>query len=185
MEPSPPVGFNLTFVCPEGEVFDHDWWEKIKVVRDSGDSGLQRPLSKSPVKTPVLLILQSGMDSTAFSVSLMRSSSKLCSQPRCDFIFYFFSATTTECFDCTTTSKWNNQTERHRNTKITSLRLTKRECTMYNVQCTLYTVHCATKNFFASTKYARRVGRLGAVQIICLFSKKCILLSNDDICRPW
>ena len=25
MEPAPPVAFNLTFVCPEGEVFDHDW----------------------------------------------------------------------------------------------------------------------------------------------------------------
>ena len=54
------------------------------------NSGLQRPLSKSPVKTPVLLILQSGMDSTAFFVSLMRSSSKLCCQPRCDLIFYLF-----------------------------------------------------------------------------------------------
>ena len=29
MEPAPPVGFNLTFVCPEGQVFDHDWWENI------------------------------------------------------------------------------------------------------------------------------------------------------------
>ena len=26
LQPAPYVGFNLTFVCPEGEVFDHDWF---------------------------------------------------------------------------------------------------------------------------------------------------------------
>ena len=25
LEPAPPVGFNLTYECPEGMVFDHDW----------------------------------------------------------------------------------------------------------------------------------------------------------------
>ena len=25
LEPAPPVGFNLTYQCPEGMVFDHDW----------------------------------------------------------------------------------------------------------------------------------------------------------------
>ena len=26
LTPAPVVGFNLTFVCPEGQVFDHDWF---------------------------------------------------------------------------------------------------------------------------------------------------------------
>ena len=26
LTPAPPVGFNLTFICPEGQVFDHDWF---------------------------------------------------------------------------------------------------------------------------------------------------------------
>ena len=26
MEPAPPVSFNLTFVCPEGQVFEQDWF---------------------------------------------------------------------------------------------------------------------------------------------------------------
>ena len=25
-QPAPPVGFNLTFSCPEGKVFNHDWF---------------------------------------------------------------------------------------------------------------------------------------------------------------
>ena len=25
-QPAPPVGFNLTFFCPEGMVFNHDWF---------------------------------------------------------------------------------------------------------------------------------------------------------------
>ena len=25
MNPTPPVSFNVTYVCPEGMVFDHDW----------------------------------------------------------------------------------------------------------------------------------------------------------------
>jgi hypothetical protein len=25
MTPSPPVGFNLTFVCPDKQVFESDW----------------------------------------------------------------------------------------------------------------------------------------------------------------
>ena len=26
LTPAPPVGFNLTFICPEGKVFEHDWF---------------------------------------------------------------------------------------------------------------------------------------------------------------
>ena len=26
MTPAPSVGFNLTYVCPEGQVFNHDWF---------------------------------------------------------------------------------------------------------------------------------------------------------------
>ena len=26
MKPAPPVGFNLTYVCPDGMVFAHDWF---------------------------------------------------------------------------------------------------------------------------------------------------------------
>ena len=26
LSPAPPVGFNLTFRCPEGQVFDNDWF---------------------------------------------------------------------------------------------------------------------------------------------------------------
>ena len=26
MTPAPGVGFNLTYVCPEGMVFNHDWF---------------------------------------------------------------------------------------------------------------------------------------------------------------
>ena len=26
MSPAPPIGFNLTYVCPPGEVFDSDWF---------------------------------------------------------------------------------------------------------------------------------------------------------------
>ena len=26
LTPAPPVGFNLTFQCSDGEVFDHDWF---------------------------------------------------------------------------------------------------------------------------------------------------------------
>ena len=26
LQPAPPVGFNLTFMCPEGQVFNHDWF---------------------------------------------------------------------------------------------------------------------------------------------------------------
>ena len=26
MTPAPNVGFNLTYVCPEGQVFEHDWF---------------------------------------------------------------------------------------------------------------------------------------------------------------
>ena len=26
LTPAPPVGFNLTFICPAGQVFDHDWF---------------------------------------------------------------------------------------------------------------------------------------------------------------
>ena len=100
------------------------------------DSGLQHPLSKSPVKTPVLLILQSGMDSTAFFVSLMRSSSKLCSQPRCYFIFYLFQRQLQNALIVQPqVSETINQTEHHRNTKITFLRLKR------SVQCTVYIVH--------------------------------------------
>ena len=25
MKPAPPVGFNLTFICPQGQVFESDW----------------------------------------------------------------------------------------------------------------------------------------------------------------
>ena len=28
LEPATPVGFNLTYQCPEGMVFDHDWLSK-------------------------------------------------------------------------------------------------------------------------------------------------------------
>lgn len=26
LSPAPPVGFNLTYVCPDGQVFDSDWY---------------------------------------------------------------------------------------------------------------------------------------------------------------
>ena len=26
MTPAPSVGFNLTYVCPDGMVFNHDWF---------------------------------------------------------------------------------------------------------------------------------------------------------------
>ena len=26
MQSAPPVAFNLTFMCPAGQVFDHDWF---------------------------------------------------------------------------------------------------------------------------------------------------------------
>ena len=26
LAPAPPVGFNLTFICTEGKVFNHDWF---------------------------------------------------------------------------------------------------------------------------------------------------------------
>ena len=26
LSPAPPVGFNLTYVCPDGKVFDSDWY---------------------------------------------------------------------------------------------------------------------------------------------------------------
>ena len=26
LQPAPPVGFNLTFSCPAGQVFNHDWF---------------------------------------------------------------------------------------------------------------------------------------------------------------
>ena len=69
MEPAPPVSFNLTFVCPEGEVFDHDWWARALKGKTTICSGSQRPLSRSLVKTLVLLIPQSGTDSNVFFVS--------------------------------------------------------------------------------------------------------------------
>ena len=26
LSPAPPIGFNLTYICPPGEVFDSDWF---------------------------------------------------------------------------------------------------------------------------------------------------------------
>ena len=28
LSPAPPIGFNLTYICPPGEVFDSDWLAK-------------------------------------------------------------------------------------------------------------------------------------------------------------
>ena len=42
LSPAPPVGFNLTFRCPEGMVFDHDWFAvpfvmtTCQVLQDNG-----------------------------------------------------------------------------------------------------------------------------------------------------
>ena len=32
LKPAPPVSFNLTFACPEGQIFDHDWFASPSVM---------------------------------------------------------------------------------------------------------------------------------------------------------
>ena len=39
LQPAPPVGFNVTFVCPEGQVFDHDWFASAFVLITCGLNG--------------------------------------------------------------------------------------------------------------------------------------------------
>ena len=39
LSPAPPVGFNVTFVCPEGEVFDHDWFATPFIMMTCQDDG--------------------------------------------------------------------------------------------------------------------------------------------------
>ena len=39
MSPAPPVAFNLTFRCPEGQVFDHDWFATAFVLLTCKDDG--------------------------------------------------------------------------------------------------------------------------------------------------
>ena len=43
MEPAPPVAFNLTFMCPEGEVFDHDWFATPFILLTCHDTGAFDP----------------------------------------------------------------------------------------------------------------------------------------------
>jgi len=40
LEPAPPVGFNLTFQCPQGKVFSHDWLAIPFVMMTCRDNGL-------------------------------------------------------------------------------------------------------------------------------------------------
>ena len=43
MEPAPPVAFNLTFMWPEGEVFDHDWFATPFIQITCQDTGAFDP----------------------------------------------------------------------------------------------------------------------------------------------
>ena len=67
LEPAAPVGFNLTYICPDGWVFDHDWFATPFVMLTCQESGV--------------------FDKPAWDD------------------FQCVLPTTTECFDCTTTSK--------------------------------------------------------------------------------
>ena len=40
LTPAPPVGFNLTFICPDGQVFEHDWFATPFIMMTCQPTGL-------------------------------------------------------------------------------------------------------------------------------------------------
>ena len=40
LTPAPPVGFNLTFICPAGQVFDHDWFATPFLMMTCQENGI-------------------------------------------------------------------------------------------------------------------------------------------------
>ena len=51
LTPAPPVGFNLTFECPDGEVFDHDWFAAPFILMTCQVNTCQSPLCLSPLSS--------------------------------------------------------------------------------------------------------------------------------------
>ena len=104
LTPAPPVGFNLTFECSDGEVFDHDWFAApfiLMTCQVTSVSSLSLSLSLtglSSSRTEPSTIL-TGLSTSVSFVRFHRISSTR------TFSLAFILATTTECFDCTTTSK--------------------------------------------------------------------------------
>ena len=80
--PAPPVNYNLTYVCPEGQVFSHDWFA-----------------------TPFILMTCQVLYYTCQDIrSIFKQENGEFDAPDWDS-YQCVLPTTTECFDCTTTSK--------------------------------------------------------------------------------
>ena len=81
LQPAPPVGFNLTFVCPEGEVL-RTFFDLLKsALRCSTMIGSQLRSSSPPANPTGFSILRTGRYSTVSSVSRTRFSVKVQSNP--------------------------------------------------------------------------------------------------------
>ena len=81
--PAPPVNHNLTYVCPEGHVFNHDWFATPFVLMTCQVGSMWA------ICNYVTFIQENGeFDAPDWE-------SYQCVLP-----------TTTECYDCTTTSKY-------------------------------------------------------------------------------
>ena len=114
LQPAPNVGFNLTFICPEGQVSNNsrsrtilifsmatvDWIKRFLTT-----TGLRPLLSWQHVKPMAPSTPQTGQ---RFPASFVRSFSPHDHFSKSSFWNCFlFPATTTECFDCTTTSRFS------------------------------------------------------------------------------
>ena len=122
LTPAPPVGFNLTFICPEGQVFDHDWFATPFLMMTCQVSWGWMRMSRWHVMFKLrkmgFLMSPTGKIISVFGVSCLK---------RKKILFWFLKsllwkilATTTECFDCTTTSKYHHRKSKI-NSKITSI----------------------------------------------------------------
>ena len=103
MEAAPKIGFNLTYSCPGGMVFNHDWFATPFILMTCQVMFLfileQFIFSVYFLRILVFLTNQTGIPMSVFCVSQIQNLNL--------FKREIFLATTTECFDCTTTSKFD------------------------------------------------------------------------------
>ena len=100
MTAAPAVGYNLTYVCPEGQVFNHDWFATPFVM-----------MTCQVLQQPILIIIDNcTQENGEFDIPDWSTYQcvfrKFISTRYYIFNNISFLATTTECYDCTTTSKY-------------------------------------------------------------------------------
>ena len=106
MEAAPPIGFNLTYSCPEGMVFNHDWFAIPFILMTCQ---VTSSTSINILLTQLHILQEEGVFDQPAWDSYECVLRKRYNQIFILILYLSILATTTECFDCTTTSKYFTQ----------------------------------------------------------------------------